>query len=135
MSRVEELFGLVLSYAAKKQPILRSVRVRFCRLADDYHRRAWRFFAHSNHLRVYTVCFAKAAEKELTDGEILGVSAHELGHVWAILKRLPVHERSKDRSPELEEEANRVARDVLGFSGLRYNARTIQELRFTRQRR
>jgi hypothetical protein len=77
---------------------------------------------------VYTVCFARASEEELTDGEILGISAHEFGHIVAIRDRWPEHEFHETRHPAVEEEANRIARRVLGFRGLKYNLRTLEEL-------
>jgi len=112
-------------------PWMRAVQMEFCPLADKQHRKSWRSFAHTNH-SMYTVCFAKAAEKELTDLEILGVVAHELGHIVGTRLRYPEH--AALRNPPhwklpAEEEANRIAREVLGFTGLRINQRTLQELR------
>jgi hypothetical protein len=131
MGRVEILFGLARGHAACKFPWIGSVKFAFCPTADRHHAQKWRQFAHTNH-RVYTVCFAKAAEVELTDEEILGMSAHELGHVVGKRLRYPEHVRPGigTRTPKrVQDEADRIAREVLGFEGLRYNKRTLQELR------
>jgi hypothetical protein len=80
---------------------------------------------------VYTVCFAKAAEFELTDEETLGMSAHELGHIVGKRLRYPEHSRPiiTKRTPQVvQDEADRIAREVLGFETLRYNKRTLQEI-------
>lgn len=128
-SRVGTLFRIVRDYAALKVPWLSKVKPVFCTIADGYHKKKWRFFAHSGHLDVYTVCFAKAAERELTDEEVLGISTHELGHVVAIKDGWPEHATATGRSAKVESEADRIARHVLGFRNLRYNLRTLQELR------
>lgn len=130
-TRVEILFKLVRDYAAEQVPWLRRVRVRFCKLADAAHRARWRLFAHSGHVGVYTVCFARAAENKLTDEEILGMSAHELGHVVGTRERYPEHSkphRGRETPKAVQNEADRIAREVLGFRNLRYNRRTLQEL-------
>lgn len=131
MSRLEVLFGLVRAQAALRFPWIQSVKVGFCPLADRHHAKKWRYFAHTNH-RVYTVCFAKAADQELTDEEILGISAHELGHIVGIRLRYPQHAIRANpphwKEPA-EEEANRIASEVLGFEKLRINRRTLQEIR------
>lgn len=129
-SRVETLFLLCKEHAIMRFPWIRSVQVEFCSLADRHHRAKWRHFAHANH-NVYTVCFAKASETELTDEEILGISAHELGHIVGTRLRYPEHARVNPphwKKP-VEEEATRIAREVLGFERLRINRRTLQELR------
>lgn len=131
MGRVETLFGLVRAHAALKFPWIGCVKFAFCSTADRHHAQKWRQFAHTNH-RVYTVCFAKAAESELTDEEILGLGAHELGHVVGKRLRYPEHTRPQKgtRTPKrVQTEADNIAREVLGFSGLRYNNRSLQELR------
>lgn len=130
MSRIEVLFGLVRSQAAMRFPWLAQVKVRFCPTADRDHGMKWRQFAHTNH-RVYTVCFAKASEFELTDEEILGMSVHELGHVIGKRLRYPEHSRpiTTKRTPKaVQSEADAIARTVLGFEGLKYNKRSLQEL-------
>ena len=131
VSRVEILFGLIRTQAALRFPWIRSVRFAFCPLADCHHAAKWRQFAHTNH-RVYTVCFAKAAEVELLDEEVLGMSAHELGHIVGKRLRYPEHSRpiTTKRTPKaVQDEADRIAQEVLGFESLRYNRRTLQELR------
>lgn len=130
MGRVETLFGLARGHAALKFPWLGSIKVQFCPEADAQHKKKWRQFAHTNHA-VYTVCFARAAEDDLTDEEILGMSAHELGHVVGIRLRYPEHMkkgRGRGTPKRVQDEADRIAREVLSFSGLRYNRRTLQEL-------
>ncbi len=130
MGRVETLFSLVRAHAALKFPWLGQIKLRFCDLADADHRKKWRQFAHTNHA-VYTVCFARAAEDELSDEEILGMSAHELGHVVGKRLRYPEHTRaipSKKTPKKVQDEADRIAVKVLGFEGLRYNHRTLQEI-------
>ncbi|MGI0147907.1 MAG: hypothetical protein ACREDF_00035 [Thermoplasmata archaeon] len=127
--RVETLFRVARDYAALRVPWLKKAKFHICELADFQHTRAWRYFAHSGHLGVYTVCFATASEAELTDGEALGISAHEFGHLVAIKEHFPEHEFHLTRHPHVEEEANRIARRVLGFRGLKYNLRTLEEVK------
>ncbi len=115
-----------------KFPWIGSVQVKFCSTADRMHKKTWRFFAHTAHVDVYTVCFARAAELELTDEEILGISAHELGHIVAIAQRKPAHlvlSNPPHWKKPAELEADRIAKRILGFTGLRYNRRTLEELR------
>jgi hypothetical protein len=134
-SRVRTLFRLVQRVAARGgYSWLLRIPVRFCKLADRAHRERWRLFAHTENPKVgvYTVCFSRAAERELTDEEILGMSAHELGHVVGGMDRWPEHSKPQ-RGPEtpqaVQDEADRIAREVLGFRNLRYNRRSLQELR------
>jgi hypothetical protein len=131
VGRVETLFGLARGHAALRFPWIGSIQVQFCKAADEAHRKKWRQFAHTGH-ESYTVCFARAAEDELTDEEILGMSAHELGHVVGTTLRYPEHMRRRKGSAtpkKVQDEADRIAREVLGFNGLRYNRRTLEELR------
>ncbi len=130
MTRIETLFRIVRGFAAEKFPWISSVKFAFCSLADRHHAEKWRQFAHTEH-RVYTVCFAKAAEGELTDEEVLGMSAHELGHIIGKRLRYPEHSRPivGKRTPKaVQDEADRIVREVLELD-LRYNKRTLQELR------
>ena len=130
MGRVEILFGLVRAHAALKFPWIGFVKFAFCPLADRHHAKKWRQFAHTNH-RVYTVCFARAAEVELLDEEILGLVAHEIGHIVGKRLRYPEHSRpgtGKSTPKRIQDEADRIAKEVLGFD-IRYNKRTLQELR------
>jgi hypothetical protein len=131
MGRVEILFDLVRAHASLRFPWIGGIEVAFCPLADRHHAKKWRQFAHTNH-RVYTVCFARAAELDLTDEEILGISAHEISHLVGIRLRYPEHS-VRTNPPHWKEpaelEANRIAIEVLGFESLRINQRTLQELR------
>lgn len=132
MSRIELLFSFVRRHAARRVPWLRRAKVRFCAEADKAHRRRWRLFAHTEEGRVYTVCFARAAETDLTDEEVIGMSAHELGHIVGLKERYPEHakpHRGRETPKKVQDEADRIAREVLGFPGLRYNRRTLQEVR------
>lgn len=131
MGRVATLFGLVRAHAAQRFPWLGKVEVRFCVSADREHRKRWRQFAHTGH-DPYTVCFARAAERELTDEEILGMSAHELGHVVGTRLRYPEHMkpgRGRGTPQRVQDEADWIARKLLGFPTLSYNRRTLEELR------
>lgn len=130
MTRIETLFRAVREHAAGKFPWIRSVKFAFCSLADRHHTQKWRQFVHTEH-RVYTVCFAKAAEGELTDEEVLGMSAHELGHVIGKRLRYPEHAKPivTKRTPKaVQDEADRIVREVLELN-LKYNKRSLQELR------
>ena len=132
MGRINCLFNLIRAHASLRFPWIAKVEVRFCELADRDHRLKWRQFAHTGH-ESHVVCFARAAEDELTDEEILGMSAHELGHIVGTRLRYPEHMKSRPRSrgtpKAVQEEADRIAREVFGFESLRYNRRTLQELR------
>jgi hypothetical protein len=131
VSRIQVLFGLARAHAALKFPWIAQVKFTFCPMADQHHAAKWRQFAHTNH-RVYTVCFARAAQWDLTDEEILGMSAHELGHIVGKRLRYPEHIRMANhkRTPKkVQDEADRIAIEVLGFEGLHYNRRTLQEIR------
>lgn len=131
MGRVECLFHLVRAHAALKFPWIAKVEVRFCAKADKDHLLKWRRFAHTGH-EPYVVCFARLSEADLTDEEILGISAHELGHVVGMRLRYPEHSRpvrGRSTPKRVQDEADRIAREVLGFEGLRYNRRSLEELR------
>lgn len=128
--RLERGFRAVLDHCAALFPALRRVRLRFCRDADRAHRRKWRLFAHANH-HPWTVCFARAAERELTDLEILGMSAHEIGHVVGDYLGTPAHRRFSGgggKTPQaVQDEADAIAGEMFGLE-IRYNRRTLQEL-------
>jgi hypothetical protein len=128
--RVAAAFDYVVSRASRKLPWLSGVKLRYCRSADAEHRRKWRQFMHSNERRM-TVCVARAAETELTDRELLGMAAHELGHIVGTELEFPEHQRPNHRSGKtptaVQREADWIARNVLGFK-IRYNKRTIQEV-------
>lgn len=129
MLRIATFFSLVRERAEKTFPWLSTVTVKLCALADADHRESWRQFAHSGH-HENAVCYAKAAEHELTDAELIGTAAHELGHVVAAALGLPEHRRlpasGLHTPPEVQAEADLVASDHFGIK-IRYNARTIQE--------
>lgn len=137
-SRIKAIARLVLAQAAvyvRRRwtiSVMPPILVRFCPLADDDHARTWRHFAHSGHGKDM-VCLARAAEHELTDREIAGIIAHELGHIFAMRARLPAHMREPKKrylvtTPKLvQDEADDVAREVFGFE-IRYNRRTLEEL-------
>lgn len=130
--RVRAAFDQVLAQAAAVFPWLTKARVQFCEIADRDHKKKWRQFAHSNHKKLM-VCFAKAAERELTDTELRGMIAHELGHLVALALQLPAH-MSEDTGPRhhktpkaVQDEADWVARELLGIQ-IRYNRRTLQDV-------
>ena len=128
---LEGVFSAVLVSASACVTFLRRVRMRYCKDADASHRRRWRLFAHSGHVRG-RVCFARAAAQELTPSEMVGMSAHELGHVVADKLGLPAHvqsrySRGKETPQSVQDEADWVARHLFGIP-IRYNKRTLQEL-------
>lgn len=127
MSRLSTRFGAVLHQAIGTFPWLSRVQMCYCDQADREHRKSWRQFAHSCHHKDI-VCWAPAAETELTDLEIDGIAAHELGHIVADEMGLPAHRATREsgrRTPEVEDEANRAA-SLLGFR-IRYNKRELEE--------
>ncbi len=102
-------------------------------MANADHDLKWRQFAHTGH-KPGVVCFAEDAEEELTDGEIRGISAHELGHVLADKMALPAHtqmskeSRVREKTPKkVQEEADGIARWIFGLP-LYYNSRSLEEL-------
>lgn len=131
--RVKEAFEKIRSHSSTIFPWLGGMKLRkTCPDTDRDHRKKWRQFAHSNHYPM-SICFARAAEKELTDTELLGMMAHEVGHLVAIDLKLPAH-MSEERSPDtgktpqaVQDEADWVVRNLLGIP-IHYNARTLQEL-------
>lgn len=130
IGRVKSIFQSVLAHARKQYPIP-GVTVGFCPTADRDHEKEWRVFAHTGH-KEGKVCFAKAAEKDLTDGEIRGISAHEIGHIVAQRIGLPGHLKMETTKGEgtpkkVQEEADGVAFHVFGLP-LYYNSRNIEDL-------
>jgi len=127
-TRLAAAFDYVVARAKKKLHWLKGAKLRFCRLADADHRRKWRQFMHSNEKKM-TVCVAKAAETEMTDAELVGMMAHELGHIVGAELEFPEHMKSH-RGPEtpkaVQTEADWIARNVLGFK-IKCNERTLQE--------
>lgn len=123
MERIKRLFEIARDHAAEVFPISACIRPVFCDLAAVEHARSWRQFSHTGH-RTGRVCWAAAAKRELTDEEILGISAHELGHVIATELGLPGHLGGRN---DAEAEANHL---VLVWMDLpiRYNLRTLEEI-------
>lgn len=116
--RVRAAFDRVLSIGSGRFPDLIPSTVTLhvgCPEAERDHRKLWRQFAHANH-HPNGICFARAAELELTDRELMGMMAHEFGHVIG-----------DALGYSGEKAADDVAREILGLS-VKYNARTLQEL-------
>lgn len=128
--RLAASFDYVVARAAKRVPWLLSANLRFCDECDRDHKRQWRLFMHTGHYRM-TVCVARASETELTDKELVGMFAHELGHVVGVELGYPEHGRKhqgRGLTPKrVQDEADMIARRVLGFRTLRYNKRTLEE--------
>lgn len=127
-SRVSAAFRLVIKRASKRLPWISRTKLRFCANADADHKRKWRQFMHSNE-RPMTVCAARAAEVEMTDSELVGMIAHELGHVAGEALGFPEHAKhtKAGKTPQaVQDEADWIARHVIGFK-VRYNRRTLQE--------
>ena len=128
MNRLEARFGAVLDKAIRTFPWLSRVRTGLCAGCDREHAASWRQFSHACHHKD-VVCWAGAAETELTDSEIDGIAAHELGHIVANELRLPAHRgvrRFRRVTERVEAEANEAAA-AMGFRVI-YNARTLEEL-------
>lgn len=126
--RILSIFGAVLAHCAAIMPVLRRVKVKFCRDADRAHEEKWRLFAHANH-HPWTVCFARAADLELSPCEVVGMSAHEIGHIVGDYLGLEAHRTmlgNGRRTPKaVQDEADEVARKIFGIE-IRYNSRTLQ---------
>jgi hypothetical protein len=129
-SRAKEAFEIVRSHAAHALPWIRDVRFHFCPEATKLHQMRWRLFSHSCHIPM-TVCWARAADWYLSDDELLGVNAHELGHVVGSALGFPQHSkpiRGQETPPAVQKEADMIADRILGMS-VKYNKRTLQEIR------
>lgn len=130
-SRVKTAFEAVKARARARLPWLHGVRLRVsCPQADREHRKQWRQFMHSGHLdrlRRARVCVAAAAEAELTHKELLGMIAHEFGHIIGTALGYPAHAKNPPTPKAVQAEADMIARRVLGLP-IRYNRRTIEEL-------
>lgn len=127
MDRLSSRFGVVLHQASLTFPWLSRVRLRYCSMADREHLKSWRQFSHACH-RKDIVCWARAAGKELTDTEIYGITAHELGHIIGEEIGAPAHRRARDRGAgdeAAEREANLLAL-TMGFRVV-YNSRKLEE--------
>lgn len=128
-SRVLQIFSQVRQVASVSFPWISKAKLRRCALASREHRRRWRQFAHADHYRM-TVCYAAEAEDQLTDRELGGLSAHELGHLVGVEAGFPAHKRARGKkgTPEsVQKEANEISRRFFGLP-IRYNRRTIQEI-------
>lgn len=126
--RVATAFDAVVLKAARKLPWLINAKLRYCKAADAEHAKSWRQFMHSNE-RPMTVCVAWDAGREMTDKELKGMIAHELGHLVGTELGFPEHSkprRGKKTPQAVQDEADWIARNVLGFK-IRYNRRTLQE--------
>lgn len=118
----------VLKVARLRSPWIPSVRIRHCDLADRDHRKKWRQFAHSLHVPGF-ICFAREAAYEMTQREVFGMEAHELGHMVAMKLRLPEHRkpaRGKGTPKRVQDEADVVSALLFGIP-IKYNRRTLQE--------
>jgi hypothetical protein len=130
-SRVAQHFDEIRAIASRRVRLVKPIQARWCAEADKLHARKWRLFAHSNHIKGF-VCWARAAEEEMTDRELLGMSAHELGHIVADKLGMPAHvgsrfSRKPGTSQPVQHEADWVALEIFGLP-IEYNSRTLQEL-------
>lgn len=133
MKRVEKVFRGVLRAVRQRLPWVPALSAAPCRQADLEHKESWRQFAHQGHVEG-AICFAGAAGDELTLEELIGLSAHELGHVVAEKIGLPAHRKQvKDgKTPKaVQDEADGVS-ELLFHIPLRYNEREIQVPNWTR---
>jgi len=117
----------VIQRAERKFPWISGVVVRECRAASTEHRKSWRQFAHAGHVKG-AVCVAREAEDALTDLELVGMCAHELGHVVGDRLRFPAHSRPwrGEKTPKrVQDEADKISELYFGIP-IRYNRRRIQ---------
>jgi hypothetical protein len=129
ISKLSRILSQVLEVARERSPWIPSVRIRHCPLADRDHRKKWRQFAHSLHVPGF-ICFAREAAHEMTEREIFGMTAHELGHIVAMKLKLPEHmkpARGQGTPKRVQDEADTVAELLFGIP-IRYNRRTLQEV-------
>jgi len=128
-NRIFPLFRRAQDFASAIIPFP-SQKAEFCATASAYHASAPRVFAHTGH-RKGVVCWAKEANSELSDREILGISFHEIGHVIADqIGQLPGHNlvvRGEKTPQQTQDEADEIVRQILGIP-LYYNRRTLQEV-------
>lgn len=127
MRRLELAFLRVRQQAAQAFPWLDGAELKICRGAEAEHRKSWRQFAHTGHGK-FKVCIAASAEELLRDDELVGIFAHELGHIVGDELKFPEHSRPwrGEKTPErVQREANEISRDFFGIK-VRYNARRIQ---------
>lgn len=128
-NRVKRLFREAYTFAKARYP-LPPLKAEFCPISDRLNLSDPRVFGHTSH-RKGVICWARAAETELSDAEVLGITFHEIGHVIAEeLRNLPGHNLvpKGDKTPEpTQREADEIVRQILRVP-LFYNRRTIQEV-------
>jgi hypothetical protein len=128
-SRVETAFAAVKSQAVSRLPWLKRVRLCHCKAADAEHRRSWRQFMHSCHKDMWTICYARDAEFEMTPLELIGMTSHEFSHIIGEALRFPEHSKMQRgaKTPDaVQLEADWISRNVLGIK-IKINRRTLQE--------
>lgn len=127
--RVKSIFAKAQDFAHAIIPFP-SHQAKFCAEADRLNALRGRVFGHTSHSKG-VVCWAKAAETELSDQEILGISFHEIGHIIAEeMGTLPGHnlDQSGDETPQAtQDEADEIVRQILKVP-LYYNKKTLQEV-------
>jgi hypothetical protein len=133
--KVAKIFYGLRQKAARKFRWLGKVRAAWCSAADRLHAKEWRVFAHTGH-KPGVVCWARAAERELTPAEIEGVGGHEFGHLVGEKTKAPAHRRhmnASGRTPQsVQDEADAIAAQLFGCR-IRYNKRRLQEFGSSRK--
>lgn len=124
-SRVKAAFQAVKRQAASRLSWLGRVGLRRCKAVEKEHAKKWRQFMHAGCTR-FSVCVAAAAEDEMTDRELVGMLAHEFGHIVGDELGFPAHIRNPRTPKAVQDEANWIAGKILGIR-IRYNRRTLQE--------
>lgn len=125
---IARVFDAVIERASIALPWILKMSPTGCAMADADHEKSWRQFAHTG-CKKNKVCFARAAETELTREEMIGMVAHELGHVVGDELQLPEHSKpwKGTKTPQaVQDEADAAALRFFGIA-VRYNARSIQE--------
>lgn len=105
-----------------KFPFLDRAKIQPCDEADRKHRQRWRWFFHTNCKGKLTVCFARAAEKELTDAELMGLELHELGHIVA------GHTNPPGTPDDMQMEADVAMVKALRLKTYTYNNRELESV-------
>lgn len=95
--------------------------IRFCKQADEEHRRSKRQYAHTYH-HDFTICFARAI-KNLTPAQFAAILAHEIGHLLAGLDHADV-----------ERAANRAANEYFGIKILYRDSKNGKRLQTVSRR-
>lgn len=128
--RVAAAFSRCVRLASAKLPPLAGTRAAACPMADREHAASWRQFMHTFH-RPGVVCFARAAETELFEPELLGMLMHEFGHLAAARLRRPAHASRRWSHVPLDEvqmEADTTAATLFGLRSLTYNERELEQV-------